>query len=244
MASTIIYAVVAIPIDINSKICSINVTDPSVYHCGSGGTDDKSTCPTGDWCYAEYTGIGTLNCSCVPAVSLPAVQGSKPNPYNWMANLVNIPAGTSGPSIVLPNVNGNLPHNLPAGTATILDNSFTGYADQTPTTLINGKAGVGYLIVTYDLSWFTNQQDITNFLNNPIWSNFNSTFSYNNIQIASLKDQFNNQTPGTPSSPSNNQSNNHNHLVAIIVIIVILIIIIIAIFVIIYINHKKKKQLT
>ena len=30
-----IYGVLSIPKDINSKICSTNGTDPSVYHCAS-----------------------------------------------------------------------------------------------------------------------------------------------------------------------------------------------------------------
>lgn len=239
MTNSVIYAVVQIPIDVNSKICSTSVTDPSVYHCGNGESGDHGNCPAENWCFARWTGIGTLNCSCVPAVDLPAVQGSKPNPYNWIAGLVNIPSGTTGPSVVLPSVNGNLPHNLPSGTATVLDNSFTAYADQTPITLVNGNTGVGYLIVVYDASWFINSQDVTTFLANPIWANQNTTFSYDNISIPTLKDQFTNNQP-TPQTPGTPGTSSHSYLIWILAIIVIIIIFIII--VIIYINYKNKNK--
>ena len=188
MASSVVYGVVQIPLDVNSKICPTNVTNPSVYHCGGGENDKDISCSGGQWCFAEYT-YGAfdknIGCSCIPAVSLPAVQGSKPNPYNWIAGLVTIPTGSSGSSVTLPTVNGNLPHNLQSNVSTLLNNSFTAYADQTATRLSSVSppiVGSGYLIVAYDFSWFQSLQDVSNFVNNPIWLNGGhnpASFTYN-----------------------------------------------------------------
>lgn len=251
MAAFVIYAVVEIPIDVNSKICNTNVTDPSVYHCGNKESGDHSTCPTGNWCFAKYSGVGTLNCSCVPAVDLPAVQGSKPNPYNWMADLVDIPIGTTGPSVTLPSVNGNLPHNLQTNISTILDNSFVAYADQTSITLdSNDNLGYGYLIVAYDSSWFQTQEDVNNFTSNPIWLNYydTTTYTYNGITIPTFPSQFanipsggTNPIPPTPP-PAAPAKSSHSYLILILVAIVAIAIVIFIIAIVVYNKKKNKKK--
>lgn len=198
-----IYGILNIPIDINSKICGTNVTDPSVYHCAAGERDVDNYCdpqnqyPISQWCFAKYTYGAYHNnngCSCVP-VTTTATTGSKPNPYNWMAGLVTVPAGTQGPSITIPAVNGSYPHNLPTGSNTGLSSTYVGFTDQTPIGLIGSNAGGAQLIVAYAASWFSSLNDVDTFIKAANWLNVGtdksgqteaSSYSYGGVNIPDL----------------------------------------------------------
>lgn len=254
MSALVIYAVVEVPIDVNSKICSTNVTDPSVYHCGKNEYGSAQQCNDGYWCFAKWTyPLSSPVCSCVPAANIPATQGTQPNPYNWMAGLVTVPSGTSGPTVTLPAVNGNLPHNLLPNTLTVFtnnkNNNFVDYADQTPDQLVNGNPGPGYLIVVYDYSWFQSQDDINAFTSNPIWLNYSvNTYTYNGASIPSFVTQFTSApapgggsggNPSPPAGPTN--KTNHSYLIWILVVFIVIAIIAFIVGIIVYNKNKNKK---
>lgn len=168
-----IYGVLQVPNDINYTVCpsAKNDTGPSVYHCASGvGSGCQFSCPAGQWCFANCTYRGGNQCSCVT----PYVPGdtTSPTPYNWMAGLV---AGyqANQPSTVIPAVNKQLPHNLPATADTGLGqgNAYAAFTDSPPagsqptpyqtnnsspqSLPVPSDFGTAFIIVAYDVNWFS-----------------------------------------------------------------------------------------